>query len=467
VGADLLAILGQAANGLGVFRAATATAGNNIQNANTPGYSRQRVEPETAGASFLGPRAYLGRGVQLGGITQSRDVFLERQIPAAWSSQAQHTAQSDALASVSALDPDNAADLADAISAFYSSLRELSQNPSDVSLRTAVIGTAKTLASSFAIVGNAIESARTGLDTKFASDVDEANQLSSRIASLNLQISMARSRGAEPNDLLDQRLAARDRLSELTGATPVDDDDGNISMVLPSGTALVSGNKAATLSTVADATNDGHLAIRITRIGAAAPDALLSTSDLGGEIRGMLDARDVDLRNTLNAVDTLAFDFGNTFNAQHRAGFGLDQVSGRDFFTVNATAAGASRNLEVALTNPRFVGAAAAATSVPGDATNLNDLVATERTALSGGGDIASTLAGIIGDFGTATRSAKAMADQDRGIADHLKGLRESASGVSIDEEMIAMTQAQRAFEAVTKMITVTDSLLGTLMDLR
>ncbi len=467
--ADLISLLGQASNSLGVIRATTATAGHNVENANTPGYSRQRVEPETQGATYLGPGAYLGRGAMLGGITQSRDVFLERQIPAALSSQAQHSAESTALDSIGALNTDAGAGLGDAISGFYSSLRELAQNPGDRSLRTGVIGSAKQLASAFATVGNSIEAARTGIDTKFASNVDEVNSTAAKIATLNVDIAMARARGAEPNDLLDQRLKARDRLAVLTGASPVPDDKGNISMVLPNGIALVSGAKSVRLSTIADPANDGHLSLQITRIGASTPDGFVGLNNLGGEIRGLMDARDVGLKQTLTAIDTMAFDMGTAVNAQNRAGFGLDGAPGGDIFTLSVTAAGASRTIVVdagLLANSSRIGAASSAATLPGDASNLNAVIATDRLPLSGGGDVSATLAAIIGSFGTAARSAKAMAEQDKGIADHLSALRESASGVSIDEEMISMTQAQRAFEAVTKMIGVTDSLLGTLLAL-
>ncbi len=463
MGADLIALLGQAQNGLGVFRAMQGTAGHNIENANTPGYSRQRVEPATMGAAFLGPGSYLGRGVTIGGITQSRDAFLERQIPTAFGSAAQHSAESAALDSVSALDPDATAGLGDAISAFYSSMRELAQNPGDSALRIAVVGAANRLATAFNNVGESLESARSGIDVKFAADIDEANQAAADIARLNKEIMVARGRGAEPNDLLDQRLKAQDRLSQLTGAVPVPDSDGNVSMVLPSGLALVSGTQAGKLSTRVDSANDGHLTLQITRVGASAPDSGISPNDLGGELRGMTDARDVGLKQALNQIDTMAFDVANTVNTQQQLGFDLDGNAGGAFFSVGPTAAGASRSLSVAVT-ARGIAAAGASASGPGDASNLNLMVATERSPLSGGGDVAASLSSIIASFGTASRSAKAMADQDQGIVDHLNGLRESASGVSIDEEMISMTQAQRAFEAITKMISVTDSMLGTLM---
>lgn len=466
---NLVSLLGNAANGLQVFQAAQATAAHNMQNANTAGYARQRADLTTQRPEYT-MGTWIGRGVVLGGISQSRDAFLERQIPAALGSSAQFAAESSALLSLGALSPEEVGSLTDAFGKFFSDLRSMSQNPGDPGLRTALVGSARNLALAFNRTGGAIEETRTGLDAKVASDVQEVNDVARQIADLNKRISAARAQGAEPNDLLDERLRARDRLAQLTGAVPVPDDRGNFNMVLPSGMALVSAGEAATLSTTADAANGGHLTVVVTRIGASAPDTFSSATALGGEIRGTLDARDVGLQQALTQIDTMAFDFATTFNAQHRLGFALDGSAGGDFFSVGATSASASRSIaiEAAITaDPGMIAAAATATTVPGDAINLLALIGTEQAALSTGKDVAGTLSSIISSFGARTRSSHALAQQDAAIAAHLNQLRESTSGVSLDEEMIAMTQAQRAFEAVAKIIKVTDDLLGVLMDLK
>lgn len=467
--ANLVSLLGTASNALSAFSAQQQTASHNMSNANTAGYARQRVELQTQHPERLGG-TWLGRGVVIGGVTQSRDAFLERQIPGALGSSARYSAESEALQSVAAFDPEAAGSLTDALGRFYSGLRALAQNPADAGTRTALLGTARAVAQSFNRAAAAIEDARTGLDSKVEANVAEINDLSQEMARLNKQIVQDRAAGVAPNDLLDQRLRVRDRLGELTGAVPVPDEQGNLAMVLPSGLALVSGGEAATLSVVADVANDGHLNVRVQRIGASQPDAFFSATAFGGAIRGVIDARDGALQTSLDSLDTLAFDFATAFNTQHRAGFALDGSAGVDFFTIPGTAPGSARTIALAgsiAADPRLIAAAATATSVPGDASNLHALVATERTALSTGGDVSGTLAGIISSFGSATRTAKAMADQDGAIAQHLNGLREATSGVSIDEEIVAMTQAQRAYEAMGKIIQVTDQMLDVLMKLR
>src|SRR5687768_16758030 len=159
---DLLSILTNGTNGLSAHRAAVQTAAHNIQNVNTDGYSRQRVDLEASPAEFLRTNAYAGLGVNIGGITQSRDAFIERQMPSTLGAHAQFSAESRSLRSIAGLDPDSAAGLTDAMGKFYSDLRALSQNPSQPGLRAAVVGTARNLAGTFNRTAEGIESARSG-----------------------------------------------------------------------------------------------------------------------------------------------------------------------------------------------------------------------------------------------------------------------------------------------------------------
>jgi len=259
----------------------------------------------------------------------------------------------------------------------------------------------------------------------------------------------------------------QDELAELTGATPVPNGQGDISMVLASGTALVSEDQAATLSVIPDPANRGHLAIQATLADGSGPVGVtLSNGTLGG----VLEARDVSLKAAEDSVDQLAFDFANAMNTVHQAGFDLNGTTGHDLFTVSATALGAASTLtvEAALAaDPDMISASATAAGVPGDATNVFALIAVENQALSSGKPAEGTLSRIIADFGSASQRAKAMAAQEAALRDNLVTMRESASGVSIDEELIEMTRSQRAFEAVTKVITAADEMLQTLMNLR
>jgi flagellar hook-associated protein 1 FlgK len=466
---DLLSILSQSSTSLAAHREAAATASQNIANVNTPGYSRQTANLEALTPAELVANGFVGRGVGVQSITQARDAFLERQIPNAVASQGWTSTESDALSSVSALDPAAAGGLGSALSNFYSSLRAVSQNPADPALRRAAVSATQTLTRSFNRTSAAIEDARSGLDDKMSGIINEVNTDATNMAALNAEIKTARAGGAEPNDLLDARRRLQDKLTELTGATPVTNAQGDISMALPGGTALVSDDRAAQLSAIPDSSNRGHLSLRITRADGSGPVSL-PTSAAGGQLGGAIAARDGTLGAASTALDTLAFDFANAANAVHSAGFAQDGTTGHAMFTVGATSAGAAGQIDIdpaLLADPSLLAASSTAAGLPGNNQNMLALVNTERTALASGADPSTTFTNLVSSFGAASQRAKAMSDQDGAMLDHLTQLRESVSGVSLDEEMVHLTSAQRAFEAVSKVITTADSMLDTLMSLK
>jgi flagellar hook-associated protein 1 len=464
--ADLLSILSSSSASLAAQRAAAATASQNLENANTPGYARQRANLEASLPADRVGSSYIGTGARLASVTQARDRFLEAQIPGYLGQASRSSASAATLDAVSALDPEASGGLGDALSGFYAALRQLSQNAGDPGLRQAAVGSARSLALAFQTARSNIEDARAGADAKLAADVGEVNDLAASVASLNGQIRQARASGAEPNDLLDARQKALDRLAELAGGAPVATSEGDVSVFLPGGAALVSGIHAATLSTAPDPANDGHLVLRLAQPGGG-PQPV---SSAGGELGGLLDARDGALRTAVQSVDGLAWDLAQAVNAAHRAGYGLDGSTGLDLFDAGATAAGAASRIAVSAAvnaDPDKLAAATSASTTPGDGANALALVATEQQALSGGLDATAALAKVTSDFGEAARGVAAASQQDAGLRDHLLDMRESTSGVSIDEELIEMQKAQRAFEAITKVIQASSDMFDTLLALK
>jgi flagellar hook-associated protein 1 FlgK len=249
----------------------------------------------------------------------------------------------------------------------------------------------------------------------------------------------------------------------------VPNGNGDVTVVLPGGGALVNGQAAATMSTRPGTGNDGHLEITLAPVDGS-PPAVIPASKLGGTAAGLLEARDAGLGAARAKLDQMAYDFTSTVNTVHRAGFGLDGVDGRDFFAPIAAVNGAATAIAVeaaVLANPQQIAAATSAATVPGNGTNLQALILTERVPLTGGGDVGQTFGRIAAEFGATAAGAGAMAEQDTHMLSHLQEMRESVSGVSIDEELVNLTKSQRAYEAVMKVITTADSMLDTLMKLR
>jgi len=467
---NLFAVLSNAASSMQAHQSRTATASHNISNADTPGYSRQMANLEaTSPADWLGG-SFVGRGVSLLDTTRARDGFVEAQMPRVLGDAAKSSATSMALQGLSSLDPDGGAGLSGGLGTFYSALSQLTQNPSDLGSRQAFVAAALGAALAFNRAHDGVVSARSGIDAQLAAHAGHLTDLTHSMAELNRQVRVELASGGQPNDLLDARQKVQDELVTLTGAAVVPDASGNVSLMLTNGGgALVSGDQAATIGSLPDATNSGHVQLTLTPPGSSAARGLTLTQ-LGGTVGGQLAARDGALATAESALDTTAFEWANAVNAVHRAGFGLDGVGARDLFSVNALAPGAAGTLAVnaaVVADPRAVAASASSATLPGDGTNLFSLLQTQSLALPGGTNVFDAIAAAIASYGATTGSMRVASERDGAVKDQLDALRQSTSGVSVDEELVSLIQSQRAYEAVMKVVKTTDDMLSALLAMR
>lgn len=467
---DLIGVMLNAAQGLGVYRAQVATASNNISNANTPGYSRQEaVATETTPSEVVGTNGYIGRGVTLQGVVQARDPFVEAQLSMAFSNSSSSSAQSDALSTVTALNPQSQTSVTNALGAFYSALRSLNQNPSDLGLRQSVVDSAQSLATAFNTTSSSIIQARNGIDQNVSAVIDKVNGLLSSVADLNKSIALAVNSGRTPNDLLDVRQNDLDQLAQMIGARAVPDDHSGVNIVLPGGTCLVSGIVASKLSIQANVNNGNHLDVVFQPQDGGSP-SVLKQSELGGQIGGLVSARDDTLGTAETSLDNLAFDFSSAINGQHEKGYALDGSTGHDLFTVLGGPTDAAKNIAVDATvfgNPSLVAAAGSTPVASGDSTNLQALIATEDATLPSSNLSASgAFAKLTSDFGIAQSSASDSAAFNQSVMTDLTNARASTSGVSVDDELTKLMQAQNAYNALSKVIATSNTMLQDLMNI-
>jgi flagellar hook-associated protein 1 FlgK len=464
---DLIGIIMNAGAGLGVFRAQVATTSHNIANADTPGYARQDAVPtETVPAEEAGVNSYIGRGVSLQGVVQSRDKFVETQINTAFANSANTSAQADALSTVTALDPQGQGNITDAVGQFYSALRDLNQNPSDQGLRSGVVNSAQALCTAFNVTASSLASSRSAIDQNVSDLTDKVNGLLSGVADLNGRIALAVNSGRTPNDLLDIRQNDLDQLAQMIGGIPIPDDHSNVSVALPGGTCLVSGTVAASLTVQANTSNRGHYDVVFTPADGSAPTALRS-GEVGGQIGGLLSARDDTLGKAESGLDTLAFDLSSTINQQSQLGYALDGSTNNNLFTVLPGVPAGATNIAVdpsVVANPSLLAAAGDNTAESGDSTNLQAMIATETTKLSTGLNVQEGMAKVTSDFGIAVNTVQDSSAFDKNLLTDLTNARESASGVSVDDELTKLMQAQNAYNALSKVLTTTNTMLDTLM---
>ncbi len=254
------------------------TIGHNIANANTPGYSRQRVQLASALPLQMG-RLLIGSGVDAGEVRRSVDELLSRRIHGQRSLMGSLAAQRGGLADFEALFAEPGENgLGALLDGFFSSLSQLSTAPSDSILRTGVIQSTEALSARFRDLSRSLAQASTDSMAEIASRVDQVNELAQEIVELNLKIGETESVDLAANDLRDRRDVALERLSELVDTTVVDGPNGSV-RVLVSGNTLVGSARANRMTVAVDP--GGQTAIQLQGASGFVPVQ-------GGEIGGFL-----------------------------------------------------------------------------------------------------------------------------------------------------------------------------------
>jgi flagellar hook-associated protein 1 FlgK len=194
-----------------------------------------------------------------------------------------------------------------------------------------MISSANTLAARFQSLDNRMVEINRGVNAQIDSTISSVNAYAREIASLNARISATgASPNNQPNDLLDKRDQLIGELNSMVGATAVVQPDGNVSVSIGSGQALVVGTQAYSLAAVPSAEVPDQTDV-VYRTGGTS--VLMTPSTLSaGSLGALLSFRSTTLADTQNQLGRIAAGLTETFNAQHRLGQDLQGGLGGDFF---------------------------------------------------------------------------------------------------------------------------------------
>lgn len=311
---------------------AISTAGHNISNANTEGYSRQRVQlkefdplyrpdlerPERAGM--------IGQGIDVQSITRIRDEMLDQRITAQQNQESYWDTRSKYYTMIEQIynEPDEVS-VRSNMDKFWESWQELSINPESQAARQAVVTRGESLSDSIKSKWENLMGVGSLINSDIDSTVKQINSYANQIAAVNSEIVRSRGIGDNPNDLLDRRDLLVDKLSKLANIT-TDRRDPDEFMVHLDGKVLVQGGVARNFDLVSLTDNNGYekLVWADTR-----EDASVS----GGTLGALIELRDVDVRNEIQSLNTMTMNFSDLVNDVHRNAYGANNVTGLDFFT--------------------------------------------------------------------------------------------------------------------------------------
>ncbi|MBA4344114.1 MAG: flagellar hook-associated protein FlgK [Methylibium sp.] len=306
-------------------QAALQTIGQNIANANTPGYSRQSVALTTPTGQFTGA-GFFGKGVQVETVTRSYNEFLTRDAASAKSMAFMDSTRFSQLQQLESLFPPGDQGLGQAANQFLNAMVDVSTRPSDPSARQVVLGRAQELAARFSNAGQQLAELQSGVVSDLRANVDVLNQLAKQIATANDQIARVNGSGHTANDLLDKRDQLISELSQYVQVSTLPSDDGTMGVFIGGGQRLVLGSIAQQLEVSADPYDSSRAQLNIIEAAGSRPlDESILT---GGSLAALLTYQNRDLQDARNLIGQMAMAVSERVNAQQALGMDLSSPAG-------------------------------------------------------------------------------------------------------------------------------------------
>lgn len=437
------------ASGLYAAQRAVEVAAHNVANANNEDFTRQRLTIQsslpTPGTASLRGDGDRGTGVTVLDVTRLRDRLADVSFRTEAGITGAADARADTLSRAERMLGTFGDGAPEALSSFLDAWNQLSMTPDDTSARTAVLAAGQRLADGLSGAVSELDAVGHEMGLRVTDDVDELNGLLQSVAKLNYEIVKATTSDRSPNDLLDQRDSALDRISRLTGARLDTGLDGVVNVSI-GGVSLVSGMTAATVTT--SGTDPVTVAVDGT------------TTTFAGEIGGYVAAVGADLPAYRASLDQLAIGLRDVVNAGHRNGTGTDGSTNQDFFTGTDAA---SLRVNPSLTTD---GVAASLGGSRADGNNALAMAKQLRGAAAIGtqtfGDALRSFAARVGQSSADAQRTAKTADASLTAA---QAARASTNGVNVDEEMVDLVKFQHSYEAAARVISVADSMLDKLIN--
>jgi flagellar hook-associated protein 1 FlgK len=458
---SIFATLNTAVSGLRAAQRAMDVTGQNVTNANTAGYSRQRVELSSSGSTssatfFTGNKTQYS-GVTIDAVTRIRDAFLEARAAAAGARQAALTSQTQPLrAAQQLLSEPSDTGLRNSMDQFFKSWQDLAGASTDLGSAQVVLQRANAVTDQLHSIASGFAQEWTTTHDSLQNTLDQANRASGELAQLNGQIRAGTLAGSSVNDLVDKRDLLVRSLASLVGATATAGDDNTVS-VSAGGVQLVAGTHAEsmTMSGAIDISNAVGSPVTVS-VGTA-PVAFES-----GTAAGSMAALKTDLPAVLSNLDGVATAMRDAVNAVHATGYTSTGASSTPFFSGTG-----ALTLQVVPTVPGDLAIAAAPNTTDGSvAARIGDLIddSVAQSVLGGAPGPSSLWRQLTSGVATQVQSLTSAVSVQDSVVAATEDAVQSDAGVNLDEEMTKMLLYQRSYQASARLITTVDQMMATLM---
>lgn len=450
------------------------TVAHNIANKNTEGYSRQRVENVTNEPVGEG-KLRIGMGARASAVTRINNPYLEKQLEREGTMLGFTEGRADLMGRVEQVyNEQSTKGLNQYMGEFFNSFRELSNNPESLAARSMVKESADFLTKNFQHVTQQLGAIQADADFRIATKVEEINQMSREIAKLNGKIASVEITGASANDERDRRDQLLKDLGSKVNIKYAEGNSGELVITAGSTAVLVSGESACELKVAPTSQRADKKEGNFDIFYKTNPDATpvnVTKQFSGGEIGGLLSVRDDVVNRSLDKLDELAYSLTTEVNKAHVEGFNRYDQTGQLFFNQPGTVKNAAQTISVSKDIREDVNriSAAAQDGAPGDNRIANIVSALEykQSMHDGTSSFDDFYSGVVGQIGIEAQRANTAFESQKDVVAQLKNIRESVSGVSLDEETTKMIEFQKSFDASARLIKTADEMMDTVLNLK
>lgn len=498
---------------------ALTTLGHNIANASTEGYTRQRVNLsatrplEASGMNRSVNPGQIGTGVQYDSITRVRDSFLDLQYRRENQTFSSWEVRNSTIRSIEGIiNEPSGTGLSSVMNKFWNSWEVLNRDPTLLSARIDVVGSAVNFADTLQHVGKSLVNVSADIDSNISSKVNEANVITQEISQLNAFIRRTEAFGDNANDYRDQRDVLIDKLSAIVDVQVTETPEGEIS-ILSAGVEVVNGDEFTLLTDanaetatagqlhgyvqskdeVSHITNQLNAMINTLVQGEAKvtlPNGYVTSTDMIADNDVTLsDGTVITAGSTIAAGSQIASEAKFTvqgFNGLHQLGYSQSDpaTSGIPFFvTSDGSTTFNIMNIQV---NPaiqqdtnliaasgKYESNGAVNTTIKGNSDIAHALASLRDFAFSFPSALTNLTSGttddyfraVTSDLGTRSANAERSMNNQQELVDSVMIRRQSVSGVSLDEEMADMIKFQHAYNAAARNMTAVDEMLDRIIN--
>lgn len=491
--------LEMAKRALNAQQAALYTTSHNISNANTVGYTRQRVNfgqlnslnsSREPGGIVQG----VGSGVEAGSIERIRDRFLDTQYRKENSKFGFYDTQAVALKQMeNLLNEPTEEGLAFVLEDFFNSLQDLNGNADHSGTRTVVAQRAEAVAETYRYLKSSMQDVQDDLKNQIDVTNVDFNSILSQISAINNEIAGIEPHGLVPNDLYDERDRLIDTLSTIADIEVTYDKSSGQPNPIAEGIATVTLRNGSDRYILVDGLSRSHSEIDILAneehetnniseivitnaagetesIDAAnftSVGSLQALFEMSGYVAA--DGTEAGYYNEVQAdLEEMLVTYVTEFNRVHAEGTDLNGDAGIDFFTYDENdPLGTIAVNELILADPDLI--AASLDGFSGDGTNAIDLAEVYNTQgldeLGARTSVKSFYQSLIGELGVKTNEANRMRDNSAVLRQQVEENRMSVSSVSLDEEISNLIKFQHAYNAAARSMTAVDEMLDRMIN--